>query len=177
MSSSHSCWLQRSHRASRTALRPFGGPPFATEYPAAHVARLVGDTLIMTLSPFPRLAAPCRHLLEKVEQIHTTVRKHLAKEEEQLFPLLLANFSHMEQAQLVAEFLCTIPLAAVERVLSWLKPNVPAAEQQDLLVQVRPCAEPNLLPACGTPPQAPWAQFAYGYGSFGPAQYAWYMLG
>jgi zinc finger-like protein len=76
-------------------------------------------------------------LLEKIEQIHTTVRKHLAKEEEQLFPLLLAHFSHVEQAQLVAEFLCTIPLAAVEQVLSWLKPNVPAREQQDLLVQVR----------------------------------------
>jgi len=90
-------------------------------------------------------AATIRHLLEKVEQIHTTVRKHLAKEEEQLFPLLLANFSHMEQAQLVAEFLCTIPLAAVERVLSWLKPNVPAAEQQDLLVQVCSAIQDQLL--------------------------------
>lgn len=80
----------------------------------------------------------CRHLLEKVEEIQTSVCKHLAKEEEQLFPLLLAKFSHLEQAQLVAEFLCSIPLAAVDVVLAWLKPNVPQEEQQELLEQVLP---------------------------------------
>ena len=33
----------------------------------------------------------------KVEQIHTTLRKHLSKEEDQLLPLLLANFNTAEQ--------------------------------------------------------------------------------
>lgn len=50
----------------------------------------------------------------KVEEIHTTLRKHLRKEEEQLLPLLLAHFSAGEQAELVAQFLCSIPLSTVE---------------------------------------------------------------
>ena len=39
----------------------------------------------------------CRQLDCKVEEIHTTLRKHLAKEEEQLLPLLLEHFTHAEQ--------------------------------------------------------------------------------
>lgn len=79
-----------------------------------------------------------RQLSCKAEEVHTTLRKHLAKEEEQLFPLLLAHFSVAEQAELVAQFLCCIPLAAVEAVLAWLKPAVPQAEQEELLAQARP---------------------------------------
>jgi hypothetical protein len=45
----------------------------------------------------------CRGLLCKVEEVHRTLRKHLHKEEEQLVPLLLAHFSHGEQAALVAQ--------------------------------------------------------------------------
>jgi hypothetical protein len=51
---------------------------------------------------------------DQVEEIHTTLRKHLRKEEEQLLPLLLAHFTPGEQAQLVAQFLCSIPLSTVE---------------------------------------------------------------
>jgi hypothetical protein len=50
----------------------------------------------------------------QVEEIHTTLRKHLRKEEEQLLPLLLSHFSAGEQAELVAQFLCSIPLSTVE---------------------------------------------------------------
>ena len=41
----------------------------------------------------------------KVEEIHTTLRQHLAKEEGQLLPLLLAHFSHGEQVG--AAFACS----------------------------------------------------------------------
>lgn len=44
----------------------------------------------------------------------------------------------VRQASLVAQFLCTIPLASVETVLAWLKPTVPAAEQAQLCRQVQP---------------------------------------
>ena len=33
----------------------------------------------------------------QVQEIHTTLHKHLAKEEEQLLPLLLQHFTHAEQ--------------------------------------------------------------------------------
>lgn len=117
-----------------------------------------------------------RQLECKIEEVHITLKKHLAKEEEQLFPLLLKHFTFAEQvitkqcqqvfscslqglmqtqalpcfycpiidltqwlllqAELVAQFLCCIPLAAVEVVLAWLKPVVPEDEQQELLGHV-----------------------------------------
>lgn len=40
------------------------------------------------------------------------------------------------QAELVAQFLCCIPLATVEVVLAWLKPVVPEEEQIELLSHV-----------------------------------------
>ncbi|KAK9866277.1 hypothetical protein WJX84_001775 [Apatococcus fuscideae] len=81
-------------------------------------------------------AATIRQLDCKVEEIHTTLRKHLAKEEGQLLPLLLEHFTHAEQAELVAQFLCCIPLAAVDAFLSWLRPIVPDQEQEQLRTQV-----------------------------------------
>ena len=39
----------------------------------------------------------CRQLVCKVEEIQQTLRKHLAKEEDQLFPLLLKHFTFAEQ--------------------------------------------------------------------------------
>ncbi|GIL45357.1 hypothetical protein Vafri_2604 [Volvox africanus] len=86
-----------------------------------------------------------RALICKVEEIHTTLRKHLAKEEEQLLPLLLQHFSFAEQAELVAQFLYSIPLETVERVLSQLKPHIPRDEQEQLLVEIRNVIPDNLL--------------------------------
>ena len=39
------------------------------------------------------------------------------------------------QAELVAQFLCCIPLAAVDAFLSWLRPIVPDQEQEQLRTQ------------------------------------------
>ncbi|GIL78726.1 hypothetical protein Vretimale_373 [Volvox reticuliferus] len=86
-----------------------------------------------------------RALICKVEEIHTTLRKHLAKEEEQLLPLLLQHFSFAEQAELVAQFLYSIPLETVERVLSQLKPHIPRDEQEQLLVEIGKVIPDNLL--------------------------------
>ncbi|KIY98471.1 hypothetical protein MNEG_9490 [Monoraphidium neglectum] len=90
-------------------------------------------------------AATVRQLVCKVEAIHTTLRKHLAKEEAQLLPLLLAHFSHPEQAELVAQFLYCIPLDTVERVVTWLRPAVPARELQQLLGHLGDVVPDNLL--------------------------------
>ncbi|KXZ51428.1 hypothetical protein GPECTOR_12g390 [Gonium pectorale] len=86
-----------------------------------------------------------RTLICKVEEIHTTLRKHLAKEEEQLLPLLLQHFTFAEQAELVAQFLYSIPLETVERVLSQLKPRIPRDEQEQLLLEIRSVIPDNLL--------------------------------
>ncbi|GBF95645.1 hypothetical protein Rsub_08627 [Raphidocelis subcapitata] len=90
-------------------------------------------------------AATVRQLVCKVEAIHTTLRKHLAKEEAQLLPLLLHHFTYPEQAELVAQFLYCIPLDTVERVVSWLRPAVPPRELQQLLRHLRNVVPDNLL--------------------------------
>lgn len=104
--------------------------------------------------------ATLRLLACKVEEVHTTLRNHLAKEEEQLLPLLLHHFSQREQAELVAQFFCCIPLATVQPVLAWLERTVPQAEQEALLHQVQEVVSDRLLqqllvswlaPACWPP--------------------------
>ncbi len=82
--------------------------------------------------PRPRGAAAVAALARKVEEVHTTLRAHLAKEEAQLLPLLLARFTRREQAALVAQFLGCVPLAAVRPVLAWLRRAAPAEEQAAL---------------------------------------------
>ena len=153
MSSCPSCWRLPSRRRAGTS-----SPPSGALHTTASCAGLAGATA-------EDLVASRRQLVCKVEEIHTTLRKHLAKEEEQLFPLLLQHFTHSEQArpaaprspirpgctgpagwhdtgraaqaELVAQFLCCIPLTTVDAVLGWLKPSVPPQEQEELLQQVR----------------------------------------
>jgi zinc finger-like protein len=90
-------------------------------------------------------SATLRELARKVEEVHTTLRKHLAKEEHQLLPLLLQHFAFTEQAELVAQFLCSIPLAAVNPVLLWIKRTIPLEEQASLQQQVQAAVPDRLL--------------------------------
>jgi iron-sulfur cluster repair protein YtfE (RIC family) len=71
-------------------------------------------------------------LVCKVDEVHVTLQKHLRKEEEQLFPLLLSNFSFREQAELVVRqapmnhepssnhfpYHCTVDLRVPDSVLA-----------------------------------------------------------
>ena len=76
-------------------------------HPEQALSWVLQERLFEELIPLISAAASCedvadagnalRTLACKVEQIHTTLRKHLRKEEDQLLPLLLANFSTAEQ--------------------------------------------------------------------------------
>ncbi|KAF8062684.1 zinc finger protein BRUTUS-like [Scenedesmus sp. PABB004] len=112
------------------------------EYLFEHLASLL--TSALTQEGAERTAT-IRQLICKVEEIHITLRKHLAKEEAQLLPLLLQHFSHAEQAELVAQFLYCIPLDTVERVLGWLKPMVPLPELVKLMDHLRDVIPDRLL--------------------------------
>jgi zinc finger protein-like protein len=86
--------------------------------------------------PAARRAA-LRALSCQVEAVHTTLRKHLAKEQAMLLPMLRSHFTRQEQARLVAQFVYCIPCATVERVLAWLRPRVPERELQALVGHLR----------------------------------------
>ncbi|XP_027340585.1 zinc finger protein BRUTUS-like isoform X2 [Abrus precatorius] len=75
---------------------------------------------------FPRELASCTGALQ------TSVSQHMAKEEEQVFPLLIEKFSLEEQASLVWQFLCSIPVNMMAEFLPWLSRSLSPDESQDL---------------------------------------------
>ena len=58
-------------------------------------------------------AATLRTLCGTLEAAHINLNQHLQKEEEQLLPLLRANFSVLEQTKMFWQLLCSIPVAQV----------------------------------------------------------------
>ncbi|KAI4331498.1 hypothetical protein MLD38_029683 [Melastoma candidum] len=70
--------------------------------------------------------------LEHKGALHTSISQHLAKEEEQVFPLLIEKFSFEEQASLVWQFLCSIPVNMMAEFLPWLSSSISSDEYLDL---------------------------------------------
>ncbi|XP_028787787.1 LOW QUALITY PROTEIN: zinc finger protein BRUTUS-like, partial [Neltuma alba] len=64
--------------------------------------------------------------------LQTSVSQHMAKEEQQVFPLLIEKFSLEEQASLVWQFLCSIPVNMMAVFLPWLSTSISPDESQDL---------------------------------------------
>ncbi|XP_021808362.1 zinc finger protein BRUTUS-like At1g18910 isoform X1 [Prunus avium] len=59
--------------------------------------------------------------------------QHMLKEEEQVFPLILQQFSAEEQASLVWQFMCSIPLVLLEDLLPWMMSFLPPDEQEEVI--------------------------------------------
>ncbi|KAM7479689.1 hypothetical protein LguiA_027902 [Lonicera macranthoides] len=76
---------------------------------------------------FPRELASCTGALQ------TSVSQHMSKEEQQVFPLLIEKFSSEEQASLVWQFLCSIPVNMMKKFLPWLSSSISPDEYQDML--------------------------------------------
>lgn len=51
----------------------------------------------------------------------------------QVFPLLIEKYSFEEQADLVWEFLCSIPVDMMTKFLPWLSSSVSPEEHQDMI--------------------------------------------
>ncbi|XVF09570.1 hypothetical protein REPUB_Repub07fG0105700 [Reevesia pubescens] len=75
---------------------------------------------------FPRELASCTGALQ------TSISQHMAKEQEQVFPLLIEKFSHEEQSSLVWQFLCSIPVNIMAEFLPWLSSFFSPDEYQDM---------------------------------------------
>ncbi|CAL5419202.1 unnamed protein product [Camellia sinensis] len=64
--------------------------------------------------------------------LQTSISQHMSKEEEQVFPLLIEKFSFEEQASLVWQFLCSIPVSMMAEFLPWLSSSISSDECQDM---------------------------------------------
>lgn len=51
----------------------------------------------------------------------------------QVFPLLMQQFSSEEQASLIWQFLCNVPIMLLEDFLPWLTSFLSPLEQEDIL--------------------------------------------
>ena len=84
-------------------------------------------------------------LARKVEEVNTTLRKHLDKEEEQLLPLFRDQFTIQEQSELVVQFMCCIPVSDMTRMLKWLFRRLDGGQRLGLVEQVKGCIRDPLL--------------------------------
>ncbi|KAK9115024.1 hypothetical protein Syun_021821 [Stephania yunnanensis] len=74
-----------------------------------------------------------RELASCTGALQTSVSQHMSKEEEQVFPLLIEKFSFEEQASLVWQFLCSIPVNMMAEFLPWLSSSISSDEHRDML--------------------------------------------
>nr|DAD47569.1 TPA_asm: hypothetical protein HUJ06_017506 [Nelumbo nucifera] len=74
-----------------------------------------------------------RELASCAGALQTSLSQHMSKEEEQVFPLLIEKFSFDEQASLVWQFLCSIPVDMMTEFLPWLASSISSDEHQDML--------------------------------------------
>ncbi|XVF02261.1 hypothetical protein REPUB_Repub04eG0160800 [Reevesia pubescens] len=73
-----------------------------------------------------------RELASCTGALQTSVTQHMSKEEEQVFPLLIEKFTLEEQASLVWQFLCSIPVNMMVEFLPRLSSSISSDEHQDM---------------------------------------------
>ncbi|KAI5056021.1 hypothetical protein GOP47_0029542 [Adiantum capillus-veneris] len=83
-----------------------------------------------------------RDLICCTEAIQTTLCKHMSKEEEQVFPLLMELLSYEEQSALVWQFICSIPVNLMENFLPWLAACLTDGEREEMFACVH-----NVVPS------------------------------
>ncbi|KAG4378761.1 hypothetical protein GLYMA_17G096900v4 [Glycine max] len=64
--------------------------------------------------------------------LQTSIYQHMLKEEEQVFPLLIQKLSNKEQASLVWQFICSVPIMLLEEVLPWMVSFLSANKQSEV---------------------------------------------
>ncbi|ESQ27678.1 hypothetical protein EUTSA_v10018022mg [Eutrema salsugineum] len=61
-----------------------------------------------------------REVILCIGTIQSSICQHMLKEERQVFPLLIEKFTFREQASLVWQFICSVPVMVLEDFLPWM---------------------------------------------------------
>ncbi|KAL8141973.1 hypothetical protein V2J09_015005 [Rumex salicifolius] len=77
-------------------------------------------------------AKELQELVFCVGALKKAICKHMLKEEEQVFPLLMKQFSGDEQASLVWQVICSVPVMVLVDLFSWLTCFLSPEEHRDL---------------------------------------------
>ncbi|XP_059303890.1 zinc finger protein BRUTUS-like At1g74770 isoform X1 [Lycium ferocissimum] len=65
--------------------------------------------------------------------IESFISQHMLKEEKQIFPSLMKRFSSKEQARLVWQYLCSVPMLLLEDFLPWVITTLSSVGKADFL--------------------------------------------
>ncbi|XP_071731632.1 zinc finger protein BRUTUS-like At1g74770 isoform X2 [Rutidosis leptorrhynchoides] len=79
------------------------------------------------------ISKPFQELVYFIGTLQTSVCKHMAKEEEQVFPLLTQQFSTQEQASFVWQFMCSVPMLLLEDFFRWMNSFLSSDETENVL--------------------------------------------
>ncbi|XP_052182286.1 zinc finger protein BRUTUS-like At1g74770 isoform X2 [Diospyros lotus] len=72
-----------------------------------------------------------------ISTIQTSICQHMLKEEKQVLPLLMQQFSSEEQALLIWRLLCCVPILLMQEFLPWLTSFLSLDEQEEILHCIR----------------------------------------
>ncbi|KAK3226051.1 hypothetical protein Dsin_005913 [Dipteronia sinensis] len=97
----------------------------------------VFDRLNVLLEGDQVMSKPFQELVFCIGTLQTFIGQHMLKEEEQVFPLLMQQFSCAEQASLVFQFLCSVPVMLLEVILPWLMSFFSEDEKRDITHCIR----------------------------------------
>ncbi|KAK4257144.1 hypothetical protein QN277_006769 [Acacia crassicarpa] len=93
------------------------------------------------MDPNVNISKPSQELICCIGILQATTFQHMQKEEEQVFPLLLQKVSIEEQASLVWQFICSVPIMLLQEILPWMVSFLSAdkqAEVQKFLNEITP---------------------------------------
>ncbi|CAI9112382.1 OLC1v1012828C2 [Oldenlandia corymbosa var. corymbosa] len=76
-------------------------------------------------------------LLSLIVSIKSIFCHHVLKEERQVFPFILKQFSLEKQAKIVWQYICALPLAVLEDFIRWMASLLPPEEQIDFAVGIK----------------------------------------
>ncbi|XP_028092839.1 zinc finger protein BRUTUS-like At1g18910 isoform X1 [Camellia sinensis] len=93
----------------------------------------ISDCLNVLMEKEESTSKQFQELVFCIGTIQTAICQHMLKEEKQVFPLLMQQFSSKEQASLIWQFLCSVPIMLLEDFLPWLTSFLSPDEQEDFL--------------------------------------------
>ncbi|KAL8230661.1 hypothetical protein R6Q57_000439 [Mikania cordata] len=91
------------------------------------------------------ISKPFQELVYFIGTLQTSICKHMAKEEEQVFPLLTQQFSTEVQASFVWQFICSVPMLLLEDFFRWMNSFLSPDERESVLQCIKQVVPEDLL--------------------------------
>ncbi|XP_057516659.1 zinc finger protein BRUTUS-like At1g74770 isoform X2 [Amaranthus tricolor] len=86
-----------------------------------------------------------QELNSHISTLEGSISQHMVKEEQQVFPLLMSQFSVEEQGYLLWQFVCSVPMLLMEELCPWLSCFLSPEEQLDFKLIMKKIVPQDIL--------------------------------